>query len=1415
MADNELYPIVTYEPDEFNAIVKTLDDGLQDKRINPGYSTVQEGLARAIVGELAQDQPDDPDYASFDKMLDGTASIYKHPGLFPNATPNQIIRTLAGVDLTGEDPVDPNRVREGIIQLFGFDSKGRPLQSGEDVLGEAASRGLMKGTSNTALFLTGAMATNAALQANPLTAVPVTPVQAGARIAGPIVGGTIAVVAGSGATDYVTDYALGERSLLIPGTDYYYNIIERLTEDAPTVALPLGAARKGANLGAKALLDRTVPREFSKTSLGRKDPSLLGGLEAFKRQKYYISPGQRPIPETKSLKITHGAEELINRMRKEISFRRRSPEEIEALEKKYPGKKISPFVYPIGPLASEAGSMVTGTFAAEEAREEGASPVMEFVAEAGGNIAGGFFLDTLVRRLAMVGSLAKDVNRRRKEAGGIRPAISAGLAARREANEAQVGNFLWDFISRYGENPDQIIKDIESGDLDEAIEAYVKSNPNANIEVLTAMKTRSPAMLALSKAVADSTGGLKGSMDANNVKISEGVRLYLRGLYATGDQNVVSQVAAAGRDAFETQLQTRLDQQIENVTNAFLRTSGKKTLDELNETQMKSLGDKIFGLVNENYRRSAARKSYLYNAVPDSVVVREFKDVFGNTVDRPNVVSVWDEALNPDLTYSNAEDLKALKDLIGYSRSRAKAVNVTFDPNNVTEVSSSKFNKLYEESRNTEAGKQFDYYVRELGLNDDSPETIKVLNELIQMNQPRGDRPTELSQLLRAKKQQLLDLKKDASVVGEGITVNSLDKIRSKALEIAANSKNEHPNRARLAEKFAEAAQADIDSLPEGSNFELDMARAYNKAHQDVYGRSFAGDVLKTGRDRGLSIDPGTLGPAIFSEGSLRSRQISDIGKFNASQYLTTMFTGVPERGKQLSDNYLNSVIDPQSNTLDLKKAREWLAANSDELKELPGYKFVEKQIGDGPNAKTILEVQSGGTLYDNIQDSLMDAVTVRGTLENALRQIRIEAMGVAANDPKAISGISPEAITKWMNKETSKEILAAYPSLKDDLTRLASGDDSALVLLQKTEAQNAKDLKDKKNAFSFYQLLPDSNETPVKVLTSALTGRDRPLLKLDGYWNVIEQAPNQWTSKLDGNVYTKQEAKEGFKSAIIDSILLNAGATEKDFDPLNAYRKFFSPMQYAKGRKSLSEWLTDKEVFTETEIKNIENFLGRAVELNESIFTGRAGDVQNLMNKMGASADLILSVLGSNAGARLQKLLPGEGGAGTLIASGRGAKVFRESYKDIFEKAPTVLKMDILKKAMEEPEFMAQLLRRGKTDAEKSRIGGTILQALIVDGYIAPTVRRPLQYTGISAAGEAEVDLSPFSEAEASELSPSVEKRQQPPPLPPQRTVPLPPRRPPTPEPVAQAPAPASSPMDRARLAAAFPNDPILKLMG
>lgn len=1383
----DLYPVTVYQPQELESISRALNAG-------KGSNTLQEKFLQSIANEIAVDNEDDTNYSTFEGLIDGSATVYQHPGLFPGLEPRQIKRILSGLpEDAGDEDFNRNNAVENVIRLFARDNKNEPLFRGNEKLGEALTRGLVKGAGNTATFLAAAKAANAGFQAFPPTAVPVTPVQAAVRIFGPPVVGLGAVVLGSGATDDLTDIVAGRESLLIPGSDFYYNAVKKIGEDVPFVFAPLGAGTRG--LGAKALMERTVPREFSKGLFGR-DPGLLKGLEAFKRQTYFVDPlkrsqgGQRPILSTRSLRATAGAEDIIERMRRELK---------------------SPVV-----LAAEAGALTGGALASEAAKDEGASFGMELVAEMGGNVLGGVLLDTFARRLVPLGAKALELNRIRKDMGGIRPALRETFRGRQAQNEQRVANFVWDFLSRYGDDPNQILKDIESGKLNEAVDAYERANPGSSIDVLTAMKTSSPAMLALQKAVADSIGGAGGSFKENSVKMADGVRLYLRAMYATGDPTAVSTAAEAARDIFETSIQNNIDRTAAQVTAAFLRVAGKNSVNELSDIQMSDLGNDIFKAVSEAKAKVDAGRRRLYANVPENLVVREFKNPEGEPIDEPNVVSVWDEIKDPDLEFSNRNLVQELRTLIDYSKDRAQKMGLDFDVGDDLNPDVATFRKTYDDYRGTDTQTQFDFYADQYNLDDPSPETLTKLSGLIRdINRRNPEGGEDLSALLTAKRDELVSLRRSADKKTdtepfEGITHNSLDKIRSTAMDLAANTKDAATR--RMANKFAAAALADMNSLPPGSNFELDMARKYTAAANDAFERTFAGKVLESSRKTGLKIDPEVLGQRIFSAGSVRSRNLADIGKFSATQYLTTMFTGVPARGQELAADFIEQSTDLDSKVLDLVKAREWLESKQDELEALPGYVFKETEDG--------LVAITGGNLYENLADTLEDSTTLRGSLENVLRQIRVEALAVSPDDPGSIQGLSPKAIQNWLAKDSSREILAAYPKLKDDLEKFAGGDESILSLFIKNKKRREDELKARKQGFSFYQLLPEKNESPVKVISDAIKSQSNPLEKLDEAWQVVDKAPKSWLNKINRTIYHKEDAVKGFKSTVLDAVLLNAGSTEKDFNALNAYRTLFAPMQYAKGRKSLADWLVDKNIYSADEVKNVEEFMSRAAELQNAIFAGNPGDVDELINKMGAGAEIIVSVLGATSATRLQRMVTDDTSASLIIAS-RGAQSFRNAYSKLVSDAPSVLKMDILKKALEEPDFMAKLLRQGKTEKEKNRVRGSIARTLVLDGYLLPAARRGVLFPVAGAAGESEIDFNPVSKAAAAEMPPEGPPARTPArPVRPVEpiTAPAGPYRPPATAPRPAAPAPltgAANPEQRARMQQLFPGDTMMTGIG
>ena len=234
------------------------------------------------------------------------------------------------------------------------------------------------------------------------------------------------------------------------------------------------------------------------------------------------------------------------------------------------------------------------------------------------------------------------------------------------------------------------------------------------------------------------------------------------------------------------------------------------------------------------------------------------------------------------------------------------------------------------------------------------------------------------------------------------------------------------------------------------------------------------------------------------------------------------------------------------------------------------------------------------------------------------------------------------------------------------------------------------------------------------------------PIKNLDRLYSVIKNAPQSWTSPVTNETFTKVDAIAGFKNAILDSIFMNSGAGTTSLNATKAYRQLFTPLPKAKNKQRISEWLVENEVYTKAEMKNIEELFGQMVELEQTIFKGSAADVDTLLTKMGPSADLVLSILGSSAGTRLQALIPGDSGTGSLIAAGRGAKVFREAYKEVFASMPNFLKMDLLRDIVSDKDLLATVLRRGKTEQEKKNIGNK-LAGYLVDRLFAGPLRRQI----------------------------------------------------------------------------------------
>jgi hypothetical protein len=231
-------------------------------------------------------------------------------------------------------------------------------------------------------------------------------------------------------------------------------------------------------------------------------------------------------------------------------------------------------------------------------------------------------------------------------------------------------------------------------------------------------------------------------------------------------------------------------------------------------------------------------------------------------------------------------------------------------------------------------------------------------------------------------------------------------------------------------------------------------------------------------------------------------------------------------------------------------------------------------------------------------------------------------------------------------------------------------------------------------------------------------------------------------------------------------------------------------------------------------EVKNLRTYLNEMVKYEASQSAGR---MDELVERAGPILDFYLSITGSAIGTRAQALVTGgNAGPGSLIAAGRGAETMRKLFSEI----PAALQTDVMSELMRNPEMLAAMMRRPRNERESMQLAQRMQQLLVDGGFIAPA-RRALPGT-IREIGRDRFEPPPVPAAPPSPIPdtpPSVQDL----PGPDQRGSLTPPPPVPTrsgaaaPATIQRAAAPAappSGPVDRARFAAFFPNDPTTDLI-
>jgi len=493
-------------------------------------------------------------------------------------------------------------------------------------------------------------------------------------------------------------------------------------------------------------------------------------------------------------------------------------------------------------------------------------------------------------------------------------------------------------------------------------------------------------------------------------------------------------------------------------------------------------------------------------------------------------------------------------------------------------------------------------------------------------------------------------------------------------------------NSARIAYGFADALLEDLESFPEGVDPAYDTARSYSRAFNDAFTRTFVGEAMGDVKTGAPKVAPEMLANDLFNAdaGYLRSLQIDGIGKFEITQAMTNLAGESAGELRPLLDDMLETSINPDNQMLDQRALSQWIFENAGALAEYPD---VLNRVREAANLTT----------------------TTRGTVESILRNIRSTANMFNPDTGE----VNPDSLRKWMAKNENVDVLNAMPALKADLENSASAN---LLLKEGSEAMKDRRAEVKKQS-SFMDLLPSTTENPTTAFTQALARNNKnPIMKgLNPLWKVVQDAPESWTTP-DGTTHTRADAIEGFRSSLLESVFTKNGQTSLTFSPRAAFDDLFSPVPNSQNKISVSEWMLENGVMPQADIDRMRKFMAEMVKMEAFAATGDI-NLQDVAENVGPAMDFYLRIQGSNLGAGASEMIGG--GGNDLIARGAGSKLFRNAYNKVFSAIPEELKMDSMQAIMKDPELLATLLKKGRTDREQLNIAGRLSTLLIEKGLI------------------------------------------------------------------------------------------------
>ena len=458
-----------------------------------------------------------------------------------------------------------------------------------------------------------------------------------------------------------------------------------------------------------------------------------------------------------------------------------------------------------------------------------------------------------------------------------------------------------------------------------------------------------------------------------------------------------------------------------------------------------------------------------------------------------------------------------------------------------------------------------------------------------------------------------------------------------------------------------------------------------------------------------------------------------------------------------------------------------------------------------GPGAKTVTgaERMPAEILVSRAFGSNADVTAMRmNEIEDSVKFMRTQYDDAVSKFGKR----SKQALALKPQADLADIQVASIRDAQDRVYRLAAAKAIDPVtgrlnprMLEKFAAENQPmleklgiyaDLQDAKRAELAFRAIQDQNSEINK--TIANQSAFAQVLKFENPTNAVIDALNsKFPVKNISNIAKLAgaggpDAVNGLKSTLFDYAYTKAGGDGR-FSIQAFNDALLKPL--GQGQPSIVNIMRSQGLITPQEVNNLKRLMIPMMRVEKAM--GNKNELNKILDGAGAVEELAMRIVGANIGTSVSG-----GGPGSLIAASAGSKYVRE----IFDKMPNFMVRSTIEKALQDPQMMAALLRRGVNKQQEAGFVENFAQLL--GRTIATRIPAPL---GIY---ESEVPRANLIQTGPPGAAPV---RRVPPPVPSKGVPGLFDKKP-----GAQAPAApsAQSSTSRAMFQSLFPNDAISPML-